>query len=287
MSWIHGIGGEPSSVLEAFSRKSTIGVDGGIGDAGGDSGSFVGAQHLSFAAIGSKSKHRGPMTVDGLTFTGAYDSGNFRNVMKERNAGVFDEESMVNSRYRVWVRADCEGTPFGTDYRMWYNFAIRGGRRGQSIQIEIMNLNPMLRCYCRDLRPVLCVIEGEPRNGLDISPPPEQWQALRRADFGGSYIVGRDLLIRFTYTFETDGDTVMFAAHVPFSYGAQQLALESLDARQEELERAGVYYRRELVTRSLEGARVDLLTISSTEEMGSAQWVGEWSIPSLHMSVAR
>ena len=96
---------------------------------------------------------------------------------------------------------------------------------------------------------------------------PEQWQALRRADFGGSYIVGRDLLISFTYTFETDGDTVMFAAHVPFSYGAQQLALESLDARQEELERAGVYYRRELATRSLEGARVDLLTISSTEGM--------------------
>jgi hypothetical protein len=38
---------------------------------------------------------------------------------------------------------------------MWYQFSVSGGTPGQRVRIVIANLNPMVKVYAQDLRPIV------------------------------------------------------------------------------------------------------------------------------------
>lgn len=81
----------------------------------------------------------------------------------------------------------------------------------------------------------------------------------------------------FSHRFQFADERVRFAFCYPYSYSKLQRKLAALDAtyaasshttRQQQCEQstdASIYYHRELLTRSIEGLRVDLLTISSLD----------------------
>ena len=67
--------------------------------------------------------------------------------------------------------------------------------------------------------------------------------------------------VHFKHRFEYDDEEVFFAFTYPYGYEQCQEMLASLDAKFGH--HASVYYKRELLCESLEGKRVDLLTITS------------------------
>lgn len=79
---------------------------------------------------------------------------------------------------------------------------------------------------------------------------------------------GELMRLSFRFRFEDDNDTVFFAFCYPWSYQECQNQLAGLDAEYGPPARhPGIYYHRELLTRSVEGRRIDLLTISSRDMM--------------------
>lgn len=73
----------------------------------------------------------------------------------------------------------------------------------------------------------------------------------------------------FTHRFQFAHEKVRFAFCYPYSYSKLQRKLAALDVKHGDQQRAStsIYYHRELLTRSVEGLRVDLLTISSMDGM--------------------
>lgn len=72
-----------------------------------------------------------------------------------------------------------------------------------------------------------------------------------------------ELEAQFSYTFEVNnrGIPVYFAMSFPFTFTDLQKSLEILDDKYSNHE--SVYYKRELLTNSYEGNRIDMLTITS------------------------
>jgi len=74
--------------------------------------------------------------------------------------------------------------------------------------------------------------------------------------------------VSWTHTFEADEETVYFAFTYPYSYQDLQMKLASLEERLETESKSAagsILFQRELLGRSIEGRRLDLVTITSSE----------------------
>ena len=69
----------------------------------------------------------------------------------------------------------------------------------------------------------------------------------------------------FTFDSEVEHTPVYFAMSYPYSYEDLQVYLDSLGSRFEAS--SSIYFKRELLTRSFEGNKIDLLTISSYSQI--------------------
>ncbi len=202
--------------------------------------------------------------IGDLEFFRPEDSGNFVRASRNRDRG--------ENSYRVWMSRDNEGTRHQRDFRMWYFFGIFGGHKGLKIEIEIMNINPMLAVYNRNMVPVFLSTKGRdvPINGW--KPIPD--------DIHIEY-VGRDLHLRFSFTFPHEFSMVYFCPYAPFSYTQLQNSLNRIDdICSSTLKAKDIYYAREHLVDSLDGHRVDLLTISSVNQMANDDRREKW-IPNI------
>jgi hypothetical protein len=113
--------------------------------------------------------------VKRLTFRSDFDGGNLagaRSALDSDGVTEIYELSVspdCSGTFRCWrsglSRGDslrCAGTRAETEYRMWYHFRIEGGRPGMRIRVAIADLNPMVKVYSSDLRPVVRVPELSP-----------------------------------------------------------------------------------------------------------------------------
>ena len=88
--------------------------------------------------------------------------------------------------------------------------------------------------------------------------------------------------VHFKHRFEYDDEEVFFAFTYPYGYEQCQEMLASLDAKFGH--HASVYYKRELLCESLEGKRVDLLTITNfPEQAGTCTWEVRMHVMHTHM----
>ncbi len=170
--------------------------------------------------------------------------------------------------YSLWIRPDCAETPYETNYRTWFYFSVSGVPSGSTLSFRIMNMNKQHGLYAQDYRPITRALPGAPR-----------WE---RTPSGVHYEVV-DGHFQLSWRHRCDGGPealLYFAFCYPHSYSDCQTALGRLDAthrlhglmdaRSEEGGGGGsappagaIYYHRELLTRSVDGRRVDLLTITS------------------------
>uniref|UniRef100_A0A8C8SMB6 Cytosolic carboxypeptidase-like protein 5 n=1 Tax=Pelusios castaneus TaxID=367368 RepID=A0A8C8SMB6_9SAUR len=214
----------------------------------------------------------------GLLFSSKFDSGNLAHVEKvEHQEGEGDVAGNNSSgvsvgfgsslptadyEFNVWTKPDCAETEYENGNRSWFYFSVKGGAPGKLIKINVLNMNKQSKLYSQGMSPFVRTLPVRPR-----------WERIReRPTFE---MLETQFVLSFVHRFlDYRGATTYFAFCYPFSYTECQETLAQLDSRFEECKYMSpsspldsIYYRRELLCRSLDNLRVDLLTITSCHGM--------------------
>ncbi|XP_071835494.1 cytosolic carboxypeptidase-like protein 5 isoform X3 [Apostichopus japonicus] len=202
--------------------------------------------------------------LGGILFTSKFDSGNLARIERVHgddddsgNHRIGDFTATPDYEFNLWTKPDCDGTEYQNGNRSWFHFAVKGCPMNKLVKFNIMNMNRQGKLYNQGMAPVVKVLPQKPR-----------WERIR--DRPVCETVDGQFIMAFTYRFEYRYSTVYFAFCYPFSYTECQNMLEELDQQFNHCQEAGtpssldsIYYHRELLCHSLDGLRVDLLTVSS------------------------
>ncbi|XP_062406561.1 cytosolic carboxypeptidase-like protein 5 isoform X2 [Sardina pilchardus] len=203
-----------------------------------------------------------------VVFSSRFDSGNLARVERVDRAGS-DGEPAANGNngplstpdyeFNIWTKPDCADTEFENGNRSWFYFSVRGVAPGKLLKINVMNMNKQSKLYSQGMTPFVRTL-----------PVRMRWERVRERP---TFELSEN---QFTLSFvhrlsEVRGATTYFAFCYPFSYAESQDMLQQLDQRLLSTTHSlgpcspvdSVYYHRELLCHSLDGHRVDLLTVSS------------------------
>nr|XP_015203938.1 PREDICTED: cytosolic carboxypeptidase-like protein 5 isoform X2 [Lepisosteus oculatus] len=212
-----------------------------------------------------------------LIFSSKFDSGNLARVEKVEHPELEGDPAINGStscgglgaplstpdyEFNVWTKPDCAETEFENGNRSWFYFSVRGGTPGKLIKINVMNMNKQSKLYSQGMAPFVKTI-----------PVKTRWERIR--DRPTFEMVENQFILSFTHRFlEVRGATTYFAFCYPFSYGECQDFLLQLDHKfansmylNTNSPADSIYYHRELLCYSLDGYRVDLLTVTSCHGM--------------------
>ncbi|XP_072757587.1 cytosolic carboxypeptidase-like protein 5 [Anoplolepis gracilipes] len=211
------------------------------------------------------------ITCGGFVFFNNFDSANLAKVEQVRipetsNKDVYEIESKLtnnsNSKeisdyeFNLWTKHDCHGTQFQNSNRTWFHFGVRSNHPSVSVRFNIVNLNKQVKMFSQGMCPVFKIVPGH-----------LHWERIRERPTYTLDQRGNDFTLSFLYyTPENSKAITYFAFTYPFSYTDLQNYLKRIDARMGKRSvmcTDDIYYRRECAIKSLEGRRLDVLTISS------------------------
>ncbi|XP_019624010.1 PREDICTED: cytosolic carboxypeptidase-like protein 5 isoform X2 [Branchiostoma belcheri] len=204
----------------------------------------------------------------GLLFTSKFDSGNLARVERcsrddsDEGGGPGTSPLTPDFEFNVWTKPDAAGTPHENGNRSWFHFGVRGYPPGKLIKINIMNMNKQGKLYSQGMTPLYKTIPHQPK-----------WQRIR--DKPTYETDNGNFILSFMHRFaESRGGTTYFTFCYPWSYTECQERLAQLDekfAACKDLDPKStpdcIYYKRELVTLSIDKNRIDLITITSCHGM--------------------
>ncbi|KAJ8362298.1 hypothetical protein AAFF_G00384650 [Aldrovandia affinis] len=234
-----------------------------------------------------------------LVFSSNFDSGNLARIEKVDRFEL-EGEATVNGpgigvgipgvlaaglptydyEFNVWTKPDCAETEFENGNRSWFYFSVRGAVPGKVIRINVMNMNKQSKLYSQGMAPFVKTLPVKPR-----------WERLReRPKLRGASprcaarhkrlkqpekMADNQFILSFHHRFlEARGTTTYFAFCYPFAYAESQDMLQQLDQKfvnsvhlSPSSPLDSVYYHREPLCLSLDGHRVDLITVTSCHGM--------------------
>jgi hypothetical protein len=197
-------------------------------------------------------------------------SGNIKHV-------ELDDDSVSSPKFSLYTAVDCEGEDpaFMTTYRTWFYFAVRGAQVGQTLTFTIMNMNKQTGLFGHDHRPSMCCIPSAPN-----------WSRMTQSVTNYKMVDG-SMELKFKYEVVALDQEIRFSFCFPLSYWEVQKRFEYLEQwfvpRGELLQNStdgqtlpspgeneslfepsrDIYYHRELLSRSIDGRRLDIITITS------------------------
>ncbi|XP_077408066.1 cytosolic carboxypeptidase-like protein 5 [Vanacampus margaritifer] len=208
-----------------------------------------------------------------IVFSSKFDSGNLARVEKVHKGtpipfndglagGATSASSVPDYEFNVWTQPDCAGTEHENGNRSWFHFSVHGVTPGRVLKINVMNMNNQRKLYSQGMAPLVRTFPGK-----------DKWERVR--DRPVIELVRSQFILSFTHRLvEVRGATTFFSFCFPFSYAECQEMLQRLDDSHRDSAQLGpasppgeVYYQRELVCRSLDGNRVDLLTVTNCSGM--------------------
>ncbi|XP_061668017.1 cytosolic carboxypeptidase-like protein 5 isoform X2 [Syngnathoides biaculeatus] len=205
-----------------------------------------------------------------IVFSSKFDSGNLARVERvtkrtpspHNEAGAASAANLPDYEFNVWTQPDCAGTEHENGNRTWFHFSVQGAAPAKLLKINVMNMNNQRKLYSQGMAPLVRTLPGK-----------NKWERIR--DRPGTEIVRNQFILSFTHRLpEVRGATTFFSFCFPFSYAECQEMLQRLDDSHCDAARLGpasppddIYYRRELLCRSLDGNRVDLLTVTNCSGM--------------------
>jgi cytosolic carboxypeptidase protein 5 len=232
-------------------------------------------------------------TDDGrkITLSSMFDSGNMA------KAEQFNDNS-----YGVWTAPDCENTEHVTGYRTWFHFAVRGFKKGNTIKFTIMNMNKQTGLFQHDHRPSVSSSPSAPK--WKRLPVPVSKHTIREGnifevEFKHTFLYN-DEEVRFAFCFPYSYTEVQerfeyldrVFSNLPFDHmkgmvvppkpsndgdGKNNSSNKAIKKRRGPLPETkmvstnGIYYHREVLTRSMDGRRLDLITITSSDNFDPNQ----------------
>ncbi|XP_072218490.1 cytosolic carboxypeptidase-like protein 5 isoform X2 [Leuresthes tenuis] len=210
-----------------------------------------------------------------IVFSSKFDSGNLARVAKVEKGSSSPPSDTTSSgssssgshlapdyEFNVWTQPDCAGTEYENGNRSWFYFSVRGAAPGKLLKINVMNMNNQRKLYSQGMAPLVRTLPGKNR-----------WERIR--DRPTSEIVDNQFILSFTHRLlEVRGATTYFSFCYPFSYTECQEMLQQLTESYPNASQLSpssppgtVYYHRELLCHSLDGNRVDLLTVTNCSGM--------------------
>jgi len=230
----------------------------------------------------------GQFEVAGFIFTNNFDSGNLAHV--QLASGPPDSESdhqghvsprnvppsvsrpststalprsagtdFPDFEFHLWTKPDCQGSEFENGNRTWFYFGLRGGPPGAVLKFTVQNLNKQSKLFSQGMVPVFMI------------PGRTTWERLRDLPTYSTQENNFSMSFKFR-NLDEPGSQVYFAFTYPYTYKELQANLAKLEKKHSvshldfpglmALPNTGIYFHRELVTRSLEHRRLDLLTIT-------------------------
>nr|XP_057927134.1 cytosolic carboxypeptidase-like protein 5 isoform X1 [Doryrhamphus excisus]XP_057927142.1 cytosolic carboxypeptidase-like protein 5 isoform X1 [Doryrhamphus excisus] len=212
-----------------------------------------------------------------IVFSSKFDSGNLARVERVNRTtpspspdattaaaagGAASAPGIPDYEFNVWTQPDCAGTEHENGNRSWFHFSVQGVAAGKLLKISVMNMNNQRKLYSQGMAPLVRTVPGKNR-----------WERVR--DRPTTEIVRNQFVLSFTHRLaDVRGATTFFSFCFPFSYTECQEMLQRLDNSYQHGAELGtgsppgsVYYHRELLCRSLDGNRVDLLTVTNCSGM--------------------
>ncbi|XP_068433049.1 cytosolic carboxypeptidase-like protein 5 isoform X2 [Clinocottus analis] len=209
-----------------------------------------------------------------IVFSSKFDSGNLARVEKvEKGSSSPPSDAPSGSallgsnltpdyEFNVWTQPDCGGTEHENGNRSWFHFSVRGAASGKILKINVMNMNNQRKLYSQGMAPLVRTLPGKNR-----------WERIR--DRPTPDIVDNQFILSFSHRLlEVRGATTYFSFCFPFSYTECQEMMQQFDksypnaaqlSPSSALDR--IYYHRELLCHSLDGNRVDLITVTNCNGM--------------------
>ncbi|KAM4528851.1 cytosolic carboxypeptidase-like protein 5 isoform 2-T2 [Fundulus diaphanus] len=210
-----------------------------------------------------------------IVFSSKFDSGNLARVEKVEKgsssppsdgpsggSSLSGPHLTPDYEFNVWTQPDCVGTEYENGNRSWFYFNVRGAMPGKLLKINVMNMNNQRKLYSQGMAPL-----------VRTSPGKNRWERIR--DRPTTEIVNNQFILSFTHRLlDVRGATTYFSFCYPFSYTECQEMLRQLDESYPNAAQLSpssapgtVYYHRELLCNSLDGNRVDLLTVTNCRGM--------------------
>ncbi len=227
-------------------------------------------------------------TEDGrkITLTSMFCSGNMAKA-----------EQFSDNSYGIWTAPDCANTKFETGYRTWFHFAVQGARKGNTIRFTVMNMNKQTGLFQFDHRPSFTSIPSSKKKWGRLPVPVIRYEVqegnIFEVEFKHTFLT-EDPEVRFAFCFPYSytevqnrleyldrafsGEEVKISAEpvpIPHQDLLDKMAAERKGPPTKKAPRGtttvsrkvstdGIYYHREVLARSLEGRRLDMITITSS-----------------------
>ncbi|XP_024912413.1 cytosolic carboxypeptidase-like protein 5 isoform X3 [Cynoglossus semilaevis] len=209
-----------------------------------------------------------------IVFSSKFDSGNLARVEKVEKTNSSSPSSGLSAtttsgltptpdyEFNVWTQPDSAGTEHENGNRSWFYFSVQGIAPSKMLKINVMNMNNQRKLYSQGMAPLVRTLPGKNR-----------WERIR--DRPTSEIIDNQFVLSFNHRLsEVRGATTYFSFCFPFSYSECQEMLQELDKSYSTAAHlcpssstGSVYYHRELLCLSLDGNRVDLLTVTNCNGM--------------------
>ncbi|XP_075939638.1 cytosolic carboxypeptidase-like protein 5 isoform X2 [Anarhichas minor] len=210
-----------------------------------------------------------------IVFSSKFDSGNLARVEKVEKGSHSPPTNAAPSgsalsgsnltpdyEFNVWTQPDCSGTEHENGNRSWFHFSVRGAASGKILKINVMNMNNQRKLYSQGMAPLVRTLPGKNR-----------WERIR--DRPTAEIVDNQFILSFSHRLlEVRGATTYFSFCFPFSYSECQEMMQQFDKSYPNAAQLipssapdSVYYHRELLCHSLDGNRVDLITVTNCNGM--------------------
>ncbi|XP_076766180.1 cytosolic carboxypeptidase-like protein 5 isoform X2 [Xylocopa sonorina] len=211
------------------------------------------------------------ITCEGFTFYNNFDSANLAKVelvkvpetsekdgyeTENKSCRSSNSEDVPDCEFNLWTKHDCHGTQFQNNNRTWFYFGVKASTPSACVKFNIVNLNKQVKMFSQGMCPVFKIVPGH-----------LHWERIRDKPTYTLDQKGSDFTLSFIYSAPENPKAITyFAFTYPFSYTDLQNYLRKIEIRMAKRDITSVddvYYQRECAIKSLEGRRLDLITISS------------------------
>uniref|UniRef100_H2YNR8 Cytosolic carboxypeptidase 6 n=1 Tax=Ciona savignyi TaxID=51511 RepID=H2YNR8_CIOSA len=176
-----------------------------------------------------------------LVFDACFESGNLGRV-----------DYITEHEYDLFVRPDTCNPRF----RVWFHFSVENARPDQKVIFNVVNFSKTKSLYREGMSPVV----------KSTSRP--KWQRLpsksvyyyRCPDHRKNYVMS----FAFCFDRADDHEVYHFSYSFPYTYSRLQAYLDRIERKQLD------YFKRELLTLTVQQRRLDLLTITAAENFNSS-----------------